>query len=326
MKYLIGISVFIVLQILFIPLAIVGITIAFYKQVYGSKKLGVSATAIEILSGRWTMDVFGLRKDLTSIKLCKVLPNISVTALWLVLFPLYAMRKITGKNTFYPIVPKQGYENLKDMVMSRTVYFDNILERNLADSEQFVVMGAGFDTRCYGGLVPEHLALFELDQKKTQELKIQMLQKANVDLSNINFVEVNFQTNNWLDELILAGYDTTKKTTFLWEGVTLYVSELDIRNTLQVIKAHASKESILVADFYSKDFVTGEHFPMMKKTLKTLKETNEEFGFGIPFQKNDKTTFQSFISNQNIKLGESYYMGDKLEKGTWMVEAELIFE
>ncbi|MCK5241880.1 hypothetical protein KAR34_05455 [bacterium] len=55
--------VFIVVQIIFIPLAMVGFILVAYKQMYVSKKPGVSASAGEVINGRWTMDVFGLQKD-----------------------------------------------------------------------------------------------------------------------------------------------------------------------------------------------------------------------------------------------------------------------
>lgn len=81
----IALLVFIVVQIIFIPLAIVGFILVFYKQMYGSKKLGVSSTAIEVINGRWTMDVFGMRKDTATVKLNHVLPNNSLLGMWLFL-------------------------------------------------------------------------------------------------------------------------------------------------------------------------------------------------------------------------------------------------
>lgn len=66
---------FIILQILFLPLAIIGFAYAYYKQIYGSKKLDVSSTAVEIINGRWIMDVFDIRKDAVTVKLYNVLPN-----------------------------------------------------------------------------------------------------------------------------------------------------------------------------------------------------------------------------------------------------------
>ena len=59
----IALIVFVIVQILFIPLTIVGLILVFYKQMHGSKKLGVSSTAIEAINGRWTMDVFGFERE-----------------------------------------------------------------------------------------------------------------------------------------------------------------------------------------------------------------------------------------------------------------------
>ena len=55
--------VFVLLQIVFLPLALVGVLLVAYKQMVVSKRLGVSQTAIEVLNGRWTMHVFDIRND-----------------------------------------------------------------------------------------------------------------------------------------------------------------------------------------------------------------------------------------------------------------------
>ena len=54
--------IFITLQILMIPFALIGVLWTAYKQVVVSKKLGTSQTAIEVLNGRWTKYVFGMRQ------------------------------------------------------------------------------------------------------------------------------------------------------------------------------------------------------------------------------------------------------------------------
>ena len=86
MKYL-SYAIFIPLQIVFVPLAIIGLLLTAYKQIIVSKRLGVSQTAIEIINGRWTMHVFGLRQDDATAALMSVLPNTSKLGLWLVLWP-----------------------------------------------------------------------------------------------------------------------------------------------------------------------------------------------------------------------------------------------
>ena len=61
--------VFVVLQILFLPLVVLGVAWVAYTQMVVSKRIGVSQTAIEVINGRWTMHVFGMRDDPASAKL-----------------------------------------------------------------------------------------------------------------------------------------------------------------------------------------------------------------------------------------------------------------
>ena len=316
--------IFGIIQILFLPFAIIGGLWVFYKQMYVSKKLGVSSTAIEIINGRWIMDKFGLRQDAATVQLNKVLPNSSTTGLWLALFPLYVLRKLTGKNNWFPVYKEAGEETIADLVTARTRYIDEILEKSLATSDQFVVLGAGFDTRCYGGLAKDHLTLFELDQRNTQSLKINYLKEAQIDVSKVQFVEVDFEKDNWYDRLVAAGFDEQKKVTFLWEGVTLYLAEQDVRNTLKDIKIRSMAGSHVIVDVYATTFVNGELFPGMKKSLQALKITDEELAFGLPFGENAYECLSSFIQSENMSLGKVHFMGSQTKKGTWMAVAELI--
>lgn len=288
-----------------------------------SKKLGVSSTAIGVINGRWTMDVFGIRKDTASKRLNRVLPNTSLPGLWLFLFPSYLRYKISGKNKGYPSIANPGEEGISKLVLNRTVYFDNIINKSKDKVEQFVIIGAGFDTRCYGNHKDSNLKYFELDQAKTQKFKIEHLKKAGIETSNVNFVEVDFSTEHWYENLKKSGYNPGKKSIFLWEGLTLYISEKDVRNTLKEIKQHAASGSIIIADFYAKMFVNGEMYPAMKKQLKLLKITDEEFGFGIDFSSDYENALEAFLESENMKVGETYFMGYKTKKGTWMVVAEI---
>lgn len=324
MRKVFGFIVYVIVQILFIPFGIIGAIIIYYKQMHVSKKLGVSSTAIEIINGRWTMDKFGLRKDPATVKLFNVLPNTTVLGQWLALFPLYLLKLIAGENLIYPTIKEAGKATLANLVTSRTVFFDNSIEKSLKKSEQFVVMGAGFDTRCYGHFGKGDVVVYELDKKQTQELKKDFLHQANIDKSNVHFVNVDLSTENWYEKLCAAGYDKNKVTTFLWEGVTLYLAEEDIRNTLKEIKENTAVGSVIVADFYSNQFVSGDLIPGKKKSIEQLKLTNEELGFGIAFEGNSSKELESLIKSENMELGEVHYMGYKTKKGTWMAVTEII--
>jgi len=266
------------------------------------------------------MDKFGLKKDSATVKLFNVLPNTTVIGQWFALFPLYLLKQITGENLIYPIFKEAPDATLANLVTSRTVFFDKILKRSFKKSEQFVVMGAGFDTRCYGNLVKDTLKRYELDKKQTQELKKYYLQKANIDASNVHFVDVDFSTESWSEKLIAAGYDKNKTTTFLWEGVTLYLSEQDVSKTLSEIQQNSATGSTIVADFYSLDFVKGKLVPGKK----ALEMTDEALGFGIDFEGNSSKELESLIESTNMKLGQVYFMGSKTKKGTWMAVSEIL--
>ena len=121
--------IFIPLQIAFIPLMMVGILLTAYKQIIVSKRLGVSQTAIEIINGRWTMHIFGLRQDNGTAALMAVLPNTSRFGLWLVLLPLWVQARLAGQPQIYPRIPAVGEESIADMVAARTAHFDTIIGR-----------------------------------------------------------------------------------------------------------------------------------------------------------------------------------------------------
>ena len=311
--------VFVVLQILFVPLAIFGVVLTGYRQLVVSKKLGTSQTAIEILNGRWTMHIFEMREDDSAARVASVLPNTSTFGLWLCLFPLWAKYKISGNYFGYPRIPEEGEEVLTDVVMARTIYFDRIIDRALDAVDQFVVMGAGFDTRAYGALEREGIAYFELDQPAVQALKLDGLRDGGVDASHVTFVEIDFSEEDVFEKLKSRGYDPSRKTLFLWEGVTLYLSEGDVRKTLQSIREGAAPGSVVVADIYSEDFVQDSFGKVAKKTLDY---TDEAFRFGLPFETDYRDQLERFLESEGMKLGECHFMGYKSDKGPFVVVAE----
>ena len=323
MKKLIASLVYIIAQIYLLPLAVIGFVLVFYKQMFVSRWWGVSSTAVEVINGRWTMDIFGLRKDPATVKLNEALPNTSTTGLWLVLYPLYLRYKISGKHWGYPTLAERGQEGVSHLVFNRTIYFDEIINKLKDQVEQFVVMGAGFDTRCYGLLKDSHLSLFELDQAKTQRLKRKYLEKAGIDASAVRFAEVDFATENWYEELEKVGYDPTKRSIFLWEGVTLYLNEPAVRNTIRDIKTHTGPGSTLVCDLYAKKFVKGDYTLGMKSSQKMLKMTNEEFEFGLDLSGDYEAVLNTFLTSVDTTAGDTYFMGSQTKKGPYMVVTEV---
>ncbi|MGV8138514.1 MAG: class I SAM-dependent methyltransferase [Mangrovibacterium sp.] len=308
MMKVIALLVFILVQLIFIPFAIIGFTIVAIKQLAVSKKLGVSSTAVSAIAARWKMNAYGMRKDPATEKLYRVLPNGSEIGLWLLLFPDYLRYKI------HPAKEEAGKESLLNVSVSRTFFFDKLIDKQIDKVEQFVSMGAGYDNRSYGDLKRNDLKFFELDQLNTQTLKIESLKKAKIDFSHVTFIDVDFATENWYAKLENKGYDPNKKTIFLWEGVTLYISERDVRKTIKEIREHSCPGSILIADVYSKRLIARQG----------VKQTNEMFLFGLDFSNDYEEVLKRFIESENLKLGRFYFMGHNTPKGVIGVVFEVI--
>ena len=70
-----------------------------------------------------------------------------------------------------------------------------------------------------------------MDHPRVQELKRSNLGEAGIDASRVTFVSVDFGRDDAFEKLAASGYNPGRKTAFLWEGVTLYLGEDDVRKT-----------------------------------------------------------------------------------------------
>ena len=315
MRFL-ALLVFVPLQIVFLPLAILGVLLQTYRQMIGSRRLGVSQTGIEVLGGRWTMHIFGMRDDEATMRLARVLPNFSGLGMWAVLFPSWVHARLVGKPMGYPRITAPGSEDMRDLVTARTAYFDAYMKESLGDVEQVVLMGAGYDTRAYGEFRRQGLAFFELDQQATQMLKIKALADAGIDPGDTRFVSVDFEKDDAFEKLAASGYDHSKKTLFLWEGVTLYLGEEDVRRAFRDMKNHSAPGSVIVADIYSARLIA---IGKKKAVKKTLDYTDEGFGFGIPFESDHEARLKSFIESEGLTVTSASFLGTISKHGPFMV-------
>ena len=321
MKYL-SYAVFIPLQIVFLPAALVGILLTAYKQIIVSKRLGVSQTAIEIINGRWTMHVFGLRQDNATAALMSVLPNTSKLGLWLVLWPLWVQARIAGQAKVYPRIPEAGDETIADMVAARTLYFDSVIARALEHVDQFVLMGAGYDTRSIGDMLDSATMLIEVDQAIVQAHKRSMIAAAGICCDNVTFVPVDFNVDDLFSKLAASGFDPSRKTLFLCEGVSLYLSAEQVAAMLAMVKQRSETGSVLVADLYADRLV--QTLGKAKINEKVLEMTDETLDFSLPFAAKWTQVLSDFVASHSLQQGQTHFLGANNKAGPYAVVVEMI--
>ncbi len=170
------------------------------------------------------------------------------------------------------------------MMLIRTKFIDEKLEKAVADgARQVVILGAGFDTRAYR--FQELLAglkIFEVDSEATQQYKRRRAETAlGQPPANLTHVSVDFHHDKLWDVLTRAGWDPKVRTFFTWEGVSMYVAEAGVRETLRTI-AKSAPGSRLVMDYTTQavlDFMN--KFPQFGPS-RFLDVWGEPWVFGLP--------------------------------------------
>src|SRR5437867_6912932 len=141
---------------------------------------------------------------------------------------------------------------MSTLLLIRTRFIDDELKRALENgATQVVILGAGFDTRAYRFAdVLQDKKVFEVDYRSTQQLKKRRLEVAAIPIPpEVRFVEIDFKKDTLRGVLAAAGYQPTAKTFFIWEGVSMYLSEQAVREMLRTIATYSPPGSGLVMDF-----------------------------------------------------------------------------
>jgi len=129
---------------------------------------------------------------------------------------------------------------VKDMVKTRTRYFDDRLEAEIAGGiSQVVILGAGLDTR---GVRKQSAALryFEIDDPNTIELKRHCYSAARIE-PGITLIPGNYVTDGLVELLAPNGFRFDAPTYFIWEGNVMYLSLETDRQTLRLLKQHVKR-------------------------------------------------------------------------------------
>lgn len=139
-----------------------------------------------------------------------------------------------------------------EFLIARTAWLDRIFVNALRGNiPQIVFLGAGYDTRSYrfASLIRD-TRVFELDMEPTQLRKRECLSRADVPVpEQVTFVSVNFNRDTLASALSSSGFDRTRKTLFIWEGVMYYLSIESIDQTLSFVKKNSPAGSEICFDY-----------------------------------------------------------------------------
>jgi methyltransferase (TIGR00027 family) len=167
-------------------------------------------------------------------------------------------------------------------IMGRKRYIDDKTAEAVGSGIEAVVnLGAGFDTRAFRLPDLAHVPAWEVDQPENIDAKRSRLEKLfNQVPSHVTLVPIDFDHEDLATVLASHGYEPDRKTFFIWEGVTQYLSESGVRSTLAHL-ADAPAGSRLVFTYTPRDFIDGENFYGQEYLYRQMVVKDKIWYFGL---------------------------------------------
>jgi len=130
------------------------------------------------------------------------------------------------------------------MMAVRTVFIDDAVRE--AAHAQVVILGAGLDGRAWRMPELRDAVVFEVDHPDTQRTKRARIGTLAQTAREVRFVAVDFTRDDLAERLAAAGHDATKPTTWIWEGVVMYLTPAQVEATLAIVAGRSARGSRLV--------------------------------------------------------------------------------
>jgi methyltransferase (TIGR00027 family) len=158
------------------------------------------------------------------------------------------------------------------MQICRTRYIDEAAQAALsAGIKQLVILGAGLDTRPYRLPGMAGVNAFEVDLPAAQNDKKSKIKKyLGREPDNVDFIPIDFDTQNLETVFSGSSFDSTSPAVFIWEGVTQYISEESVRQTLTFI-GKSAPGSMMIFTYVLKSIIERRsNIPGAEKLMDTV--------------------------------------------------------
>lgn len=137
------------------------------------------------------------------------------------------------------------------LVVRSRIAEDTVRDAVEDGATQYVLLGAGLDTFALRKQWPPGLKrVFEVDHPATQAWKQGLAAQAGLAMPpGAAYVPVDFERQDFMEQLVAHGFERRERTVFAWLGVTMYLAPEAVEATLQGIGAQSAPGSVLVFDY-----------------------------------------------------------------------------
>ncbi|MDP9150996.1 MAG: SAM-dependent methyltransferase [Myxococcota bacterium] len=176
----------------------------------------------------------------------------------------------------------------------RTRVFDDVCLSAVREGAlQVVLLGAGGDSRAYRfARELEHVRVYEVDHPETSAWKQACVARMLGRLpAHVRYVPLTFGSEVLATGLAAAGFDSTLRTFFLWEGVTMYLRSEAVDAVLS-FAAQSVEGSAVAFDFLYADAIAHPvRFQGAAAQARFAASRGESFTFGLSPVPDDLAVF-----------------------------------
>jgi methyltransferase (TIGR00027 family) len=164
----------------------------------------------------------------------------------------------------------------------RTRYFDDWVLNAARNAGQLVLLGAGMDTRAFRLPWPEEFRLWEVDTADLFALKEPRLQSAGArPACKRVVVEADLTSPGWVRQLLEKGFERSRPSIWLAEGLFQYLSGADVDQILEGAAGVSSPGSQFGAEIISAEYLRrASNLPLLRR--RAARGTPWRFGTDEP--------------------------------------------
>ncbi len=150
-----------------------------------------------------------------------------------------------------------------------------------AGTKQIVILGAGFDSRAWRLSALGALPVFEVDHPATSAEKRRRMASMNADISRVRFVAIDFNRQRLPTTLAAAGFDGTKRTAVVWEGVSNYLASEAVDSVLRWVAGLAPGSRLIFTYVHEEVLNNPAAFEGAERILRSVARAGEPWTFGL---------------------------------------------
>jgi len=163
----------------------------------------------------------------------------------------------------------------------RKRYISDKVSEALDSIDAVVVLGAGLDTLAYRLARKTRIPIFEVDQPVNIDRKAAAVRRVLGQVpDSVQLVPLDFERDNVLTVLAERGYRTDRRTFFIWEAVTQYLTADAVHATLDSLRPAVSGSRLLFT-YVRRDFIDGVNFFGARQLYRRFRERQQLWRFGL---------------------------------------------